>query len=229
MVNNSKKRTPWTYGLMILIILLLGSAQWSSVWAQGRGSGFHRSVPSHVNKRGMEPRFAREGQAELTQLLPNEAELEEIEEKKNSSIFNTDTTPILITTGFILAVLSLGLLLHCHPPGLAAGPETGYTQAYCRQVVYLVALFILLNLYDLACTLFASKCGGLWELNPFADSMLDVPFHVIVYKVAFTVGPAVLFYIARNYKLTQIATWWGGVLYTVLVLRWVTFNALFMG
>ena len=91
-----------------------------------------------------------------------------------------------------------------------------------------MGLIVVLNLYDLASTLYAKGIGGLWEMNPFAGCILDVPRMVVCFKLCLTICPAILLIIARRRKLAQIASWWGGVLYTVLVLRWVTYNAMFM-
>ncbi len=91
-----------------------------------------------------------------------------------------------------------------------------------------LCLIVLLNLYGLACTLFAAGCGGFWEMDPFAGYILDVPPMVVCFKLGLTIGPAILLIIARRRKLAQMASWRGGVLYTVLVLRWVTYNAMFM-
>jgi len=66
------------------------------------------------------------------------------------------------------------------------------------------------------------------EMNPFAGYVLDVPAMVVCFKLGLTLGPAILLILARRRKLAQMASWWGGVLYTVLVLRWGSYNAMFM-
>lgn len=136
--------------------------------------------------------------------------------------------PIMTILGFALAVLALGTLLSCRPPVFFSKFSERRQRMYCRQVVTLVGLIVLLNLYDLTCTLFAKGIGGFWEMNPFAGYMLDVPPLVICFKLCLTIGPAILLIVARRRKLAQMASWWGGVLYTVLILRWITYNAMFM-
>lgn len=89
-----------------------------------------------------------------------------------------------------------------------------------------MGLIVVLNLRDLACTLFARGRVGFWEMNPFAGHLLDVPPMVICFKLCLTLCPAILFIVARHRRLAQMASWWGGVLYTVLILRWVTYNAM---
>jgi hypothetical protein len=98
----------------------------------------------------------------------------------------------------------------------------------CRQVVWLVVLIVILNLYDLVCTLFAQGVGGLWELNPFASRLMQDASMVVMFKLALTAGAAILFLATRHHRLTQVGSWWVGVVYTVLILRWTTFNSIFL-
>lgn len=130
--------------------------------------------------------------------------------------------------GFALAVWALGTLLGCRPPALTGTPETGSLGMPSRQVVRLVILIVVLGIYDLVCTLFAHQLGGLWELNPFAHSLMARTSLVTACKLAATVGAGILLVIARRCKIAQIGSWWIGVLYTVLILRWATYNSVFM-
>jgi hypothetical protein len=98
----------------------------------------------------------------------------------------------------------------------------------CRQVIWLVVLIAVLNLYDLTCTLFAHNAGGLWELNPFVSPIMHQNSAIVVFKLSLTVGAAILLLTARRNKLAQIGSWWAGVLYTVLILRWTMFNSMFL-
>jgi hypothetical protein len=70
--------------------------------------------------------------------------------------------------------------------------------------------------------------GGLWELNPFASPIIHDNYGIIAFKLSLTFGAAVLFLVARRHRLAQVGSWWAGVLYTVLILRWATFNTMFM-
>jgi len=130
--------------------------------------------------------------------------------------------------GFVLSVLALGTLLACRPPMIPGRRTKALSSTACRQVIWLVVLIVILNLYDLVCTLFAHGVGGLWELNPFASRLMqDVPM-VVIFKLALTAGAAILFLATRHHRLTQIGSWWTGVVYTVLILRWTTFNSIFL-
>ena len=131
-------------------------------------------------------------------------------------------------SGFILAVLALGTLMNCRPPMLQSSRATVLSKRACRQVVWLVVLISVLNMYDLTCTLFAHNAGGLWELNPFVSPIIQQNSVVVVFKLCMTVGAAILLLVTRRHRLTQIGSWWAGVLYTVLILRWTMFNSMFL-
>jgi len=131
-------------------------------------------------------------------------------------------------SGFILAVWALGTLLSCRPPLLKSSRAVVLSQKSCRQVIWLVVLFAVLNMYDLTCTVFANNMGSLWELNPFASPIIHDNSGIIIFKLSLTFGVAILFLVARRHRLAQIGSWWAGVVYTVLILRWATFNTMFM-
>ena len=134
----------------------------------------------------------------------------------------------ITVTGFILAVWALGTLLSCRPPVTQGWRDKDPSRASCRQVIWLVVLIVVLNIYDLTCTLFAHGVGGLWELNPFASCLMEFTPMIVMFKLALTIGATILFLVTRYKRLTQIGSWWVGVLYTVLILRWTTFNTIFL-
>lgn len=134
----------------------------------------------------------------------------------------------LTMTGFALAVWALGTLLSCRPPMRRGWRGVNPSRVCCRQVVWLVVLIVVLNQYDLLCTLLAHSAGSLWELNPFAYKLVDNTAVIAVFKIALTIGAASLLLAARRHRLAQIGSWWVGVLYTVLIVRWATFSSMFM-
>jgi len=135
---------------------------------------------------------------------------------------------VLKMTGFALAVWALGTLLSCRPPLRRGWRGTNPSRVCSRQVVWLVVLIVVLNVYDLVCTLFANSAGGLWELNPFARELVDNMAMIVMFKMALTVGAAMLLLVMRHHRLAQIGSWWASVLYTVLMVRWATFNSVLM-
>jgi hypothetical protein len=130
--------------------------------------------------------------------------------------------------GFVLAVLALGTLLSCRPPGIRDWRNKDQSRVPCRQVIWLVVLIVVLNIYDLTCTLFAHGVGGLWELNPFVGHAMEQTSMVVTFKIALTVSAALLLLATRCHRLAQIGSWWASVLYTVLILRWITFNSMML-
>ena len=84
------------------------------------------------------------------------------------------------------------------------------------------------DMYDLTCTLFAHNAGGLWELNPFASTIIHQNALVAMFNLSLTIGTAILLLTTRRYKLAQIGSWWASVFYTVLILRWTMFNSMFL-
>lgn len=135
---------------------------------------------------------------------------------------------IITIFGFMLAVWSFGSLFSCRSPlpnGGAQGHASGVSP---RQVVRLIVLISMLSVYDLVCTLFADGLGGLWELNPLAGSLLSSRISIVTFKLVTTAGAATVLYITRHHRFAQLAAWWAGVLYTILILRWATFNSVFL-
>lgn len=131
-------------------------------------------------------------------------------------------------TGFILAVLALGMLLNCRPPMLRGWRATDSSRTSRHQVIFLVALIVVLNIYDLICTVFANGAGGLWEINPFAGDLIQHGPSIVAFKLTLTIGAAALLLVTRCHRLAQIGSYWFGVLYTVLILRWITFNSILL-
>jgi hypothetical protein len=134
----------------------------------------------------------------------------------------------LTLSGFILAVWALGTLISCRPPMLTISRAKVLSKASCRRVIWLVVLIAVLNVYDLLCTLIAVSVGSIWELNPFASPIIHQNYQIIVFKLGITIGAVILLLLARRHRLAQIGSWWAGVLYTVLILRWSTFNTMFL-
>ncbi len=146
----------------------------------------------------------------------------------------TDVSPsrtILKTmtlAGFALAVWALGTLLRCRPPFGCDGAEPHAPGLSDRQVVRLVLLIVVLSVHDLVCTLFTHGLGSLWELNPLAEPLLAHGPTVVAFKLGLTAGAALVFLLARSCRLAQVGSWWLGVVYTILILRWTTCSSVFI-
>jgi hypothetical protein len=134
----------------------------------------------------------------------------------------------LTLSGFILAVWALGTLISCRPPMLSNSRATVLSGDSCRRVIWLVVLIAVLNVYDLLCTLIAGSVGSIWELNPFASPIIHQNSGIVIFKLGTTVCAVILLLVTRRHRLAQIGSWWAAVLYTVLILRWSTFNTMFL-
>jgi len=134
----------------------------------------------------------------------------------------------LTLSGFILAVWALGTLISCRPPILSSPKAKVLSKDSCRRVIWLVVLIAVLNIYDLLCTLIAGSVGSIWELNPFASPIIHQNSEIVLFKLGITVGAVILLLVARRHRLAQVGSWWAAVLYTVLILRWSTFNTMFL-
>ena len=134
----------------------------------------------------------------------------------------------MTTAGFALAVVALGMLLSCRPPMIKGWRDKDSSLASRRQVIFLVVLIVVLNIYDLICTIFANGAGGLWEINPFAGDLVRHGPSIVAFKLTLTIGAAAVLLVARCHRLAQIGSYWFGVLYTVLILRWITFNSILL-
>jgi len=130
--------------------------------------------------------------------------------------------------GFALAVWALGTLLRCRPPLGCEGAERHASGLWDRQVVQLVLVIVALGVHDLVCTLLAYDLGGLWELNPLVAPLLTHGPSVVVFKMGLTVGAAIIFLVARSCRLAQVGSWWVGVVYTILILRWTACSSILL-
>jgi len=122
--------------------------------------------------------------------------------------------------GFVLNVWALGTLIRCRPPLGRDGSVLYPSGLWERQVIRLVQVMVVLNVFDLACTLFHYHQGNLWELNPLALTLLTHAPSVVVFKLSLTIGAAIIFLVARSCRLAQVGSWWVVVAYTILILRW---------
>jgi hypothetical protein len=135
---------------------------------------------------------------------------------------------MMTLAGFGLAAWSLGTLLRCRPP---LGRDDVLSVApglWDRQVVRLVLVIVALSVHDLVCTLCAHDLGNFRELNPLAAPLLSHGPTVVAFKLSLTLGAAIVFLVARSRRLVQIGSWWMGVVYTVLILRWAACSSVFI-
>ena len=126
----------------------------------------------------------------------------------------------LTFAGFVLNVWALGTLIRCRPPLGCDGSAYRQSGLWERYVIRLVQVMVVLSVFDLVCTLFHHDLGIFREINPLAEPLLTHTPSLVVFKLSLTIGAAIVFLVARSYRLAQVGCWWVVVAYTTLILRW---------
>jgi hypothetical protein len=134
---------------------------------------------------------------------------------------------VLSVVGMILAVLSVGILLSCHPDSIGGWSAVADSTSRIRLIGQCLLLVVVLSVFDLACTLLVGARGHLEELNPVANSLLATPAALIAFKLTTTAIGAGILWSLRRYAGAQLASWWLCLLLTILTARWVTIQSLF--
>lgn len=134
----------------------------------------------------------------------------------------------MTVTGMLLGVFGFGMLLQ-HQPHVrrAEGANGSRGPGFDLLPMYALLVFVF-SVFDLACTLFAQETGGLLELNPLGNAVIENPLLVSVAKVSITLGSVLILLKLREYRFAQVASWWLCLVCVLLTLRWVSFNSMFM-
>jgi hypothetical protein len=130
--------------------------------------------------------------------------------------------------GMIMTVLATGHLLSHRPPTTKTPTQTDASPETMKVVVWSLALVALLSALDLAWTILAAQAGQMRELNPFGAHLIQDPAKLIFFKFAIIGGAVGLLYALRRYSHAQAGAWWAVLICTLLTVRWLTFNSLFM-
>lgn len=138
------------------------------------------------------------------------------------------TASVLTALSIALTVVALGTLLTYRPNARQGWRGCNPSRTGCRLVVRCILLLVLLNAFDLGCTLLAVQAGGFWELNPVAERLVSSVGHMVVFKTSLIAAGAAILFIFRTYRFTQNAAWWVCIFHMVLMLRWATYNSLFL-
>ena len=89
-----------------------------------------------------------------------------------------------------------------------------------RRVVLLLAMLCLVNGFDLAFTLLASRLSHFVEINPIAAALVQTTGALVAFKVLMVLlAFAILFYF-RRHLVTELACWGLCGIYAVLAGRW---------
>jgi hypothetical protein len=127
-----------------------------------------------------------------------------------------------------LVVVAFGNLLNLHPKQGARWREVDQNGDGVGMVQRNVTLLILMGLFDLACTVAAQQAGGFLELNPLGTQMAADPLTLAAFKITTLVLSCGILLTLRRYRGAQAASWWMCLVVTVVALRWLTYNSMFL-
>ncbi len=127
-----------------------------------------------------------------------------------------------------LVVVAFGTLLSHHPKKGARWRDVDQNGDDVGMVKRNVTLLILLGVFDLVCTTLAEQAGGFMELNPLGGGMVSDPLALAVFKITTLVGACGILLLLRKYRGAQLASWWMCLVVTVVALRWLTYNSMFL-
>lgn len=130
--------------------------------------------------------------------------------------------------GMILTVFGFGTVLQYRPPELNQWGTQNSDSGSLSLVKSCVLLLGALSIFDLVCTMVLNEMGSFWEVNPFANSLVDRSIELMAFKlVPIVMGMTFLFW-ARSYAAAQMASWWLCLVLTLLTARWVIVTSLLM-
>ncbi len=127
--------------------------------------------------------------------------------------------------GMVLCVLSTGHLLSSKPSG---DPSIASPQIW-RTVRRSLALVIALSSLDVIWTILISRTGTMKELNPLGGALIEDPALLIAFKAATTFGAVGILFALRRHTVASVGSWWACLICTLLMMRWLTFNSMFVG
>ncbi len=134
----------------------------------------------------------------------------------------------LTTMGLVLVVVAFGHLLSARPPVAASSFEIDRSPQAMRLVNWSVVLVLALSGLDLVWTIMVSQTGGMKELNPIGSRLIHDPALLISFKVIATFTAVGIVLAMRQFRRVQLASWWMCLICTVLAVRWLTFNSMFV-
>lgn len=134
----------------------------------------------------------------------------------------------LTVGGMVISVFSLGHLLKSAPKVQTDEQRRETAGQWTRLTIVSIGLFIVMSSLDLTWTLLASGAGQMHELNPIGSKLVDSPDLLIVFKLGATFISAGILFCLRKHSQAQVASWWVCLICTVLTMRWIVFNSMFV-
>lgn len=137
-------------------------------------------------------------------------------------------TRIVSLLSVVLSALAIGILLSHIPHHEQGWTGIDDSKKGKRRVLWLVGLLVVLNVFDLVCTILAAEAGGFLELNPLVERHLGSPGAVIAFKSVLVLGGATVLILCRRHRIVQVAAWGAALVYTVVTLRWAMMGSMFV-
>ncbi len=134
----------------------------------------------------------------------------------------------LTVLGMVLVVAAFGHLLSRRPETQAERVPVNPAPEAIRQTNYSLMLVLAMSAMDLVWTILIFQAGAMKELNPFGSRLLENPVQLTIFKLALTALAVGLIFGLRRYRRAQDVSWWGCLLFTILTVRWLTLNSLFV-
>ena len=131
----------------------------------------------------------------------------------------------LTVAGMLLVVLASGHLL-AHGPGLHVDEASSHLAR--TNVTRSVLLIASLSLLDLVWTILVSRTGDMKELNPLGAALITSPTALIAMKSIATALAVVILFSLRHHRIAQLGAWWASLICTLLTIRWLTFQSMFV-
>ena len=132
----------------------------------------------------------------------------------------------LTAGGMFLVAVAIGQL--CVSRSLLTGSDGRVSPDALRSAERCILFIVGLSLLDLVCTVLALRANAMHELNPLASQFLSHPLALIGFKLTVTLLGAALLYCLRSHFPARRAAWWLCLVCTLVMVRWVTFQSLFV-
>jgi hypothetical protein len=132
----------------------------------------------------------------------------------------------LTMLGMILVTLSFGFLLNVKPNLTTQNLELLSPDS--RTLWRALLLLVSLSAIDLIWTLLVSQAGAMRELNPIGSVFIRSPAALLAFKVVATGTAIVILGLLRRRPIAHRVAWWGCLVYTLVIVRWLTFNSMFI-